>query len=294
MTTPQKTALEHFNTSAARYEASLGGCTRELARYLIETAPPFDSDSHVLDSACGTGIVAQEILFKQYAAAKTPPKISCTDGAAAMIDLARATCNTIIDANKGTDSADMSFDTMPGEDLRFPDNHFTHSFTNQGILFFKDAAKGASEIHRTLKPGGTAIVTSWKELGYVPIIQAAQKVVTPDAPPFKIPISEQWFEAAHLEKTLRDAGFAGVEVREKEVCYAFKTVGELCDAILMLLGHVAPNLSDEQKAEFKKQFEIEADKVAVKIERLVAGDLEGRTEELVGLKMVALVGVAKK
>lgn len=104
------------------------------------------------------------------------------DGVGVMVDTARAACSTIIDANKARldiDSVDISFDTMPGEDLRFPDNHFTHSFTNQGIVFFKDGEKGAKEIYRTLKHGGTAIVTTWKYIPYVSIIQAGQKVATP-------------------------------------------------------------------------------------------------------------------
>ncbi|KAF2829132.1 S-adenosyl-L-methionine-dependent methyltransferase [Ophiobolus disseminans] len=297
MANPPKSALEHFNISAARYEKSTGSCTRELARHLIKISPSFGTGSHVLDNACGTGIVAQEILFEQYAGAKTPPKISCTDGAAVMVDMARAACNTTIDANKhrtGEDLANISFDAVPGEALGFPDNHFTHSITNQGIMFFKDAEKGASEIHRTLQPGGTAIVTTWKEIPYVSMIQAGQKVVTPGAPLFRIPISEQWSEASYLEKTLRDVGFGDVEVHEKQVHYAFKTVEELCELVLVLFGHMVPDLSDQQKTDFRKQFKIEAEKVLVKTERLITGDMEGRKEELVGLKMVALVAVAKK
>ena len=297
MTSPPNTALEYFITSAAKYEASTGGCTRELARYLIELSPSIDSDSHVLDNACGNGIVAQEILFNRYAAGKAPPAITCVDGAPAMVDLARATCNTIVDVNQtrvGAESKNMTFDAMSGEELRFTDNYFTHSITNQGILFFQDAKKGADEIYRTIKPGGTAIVTSWKVLGYLPVIQEAQKVVTPDAPLFRIPIPEHWFQASHLGETLRGAGFSDVDVHEKDVYYAFKTKDELCDMLLKMLGSIAPDLTEQHNAEFKKRFEIAAEKVILKIERVVPGDIEGRTEELVGLRMVALVGVAKK
>lgn len=76
--------------------------------------------------------------------------------------------------------------------------------------------------------------------------------------------------------------------------YAFKTVGQMCEMNLVILGHMAPDLSEEQKVELKEHFEIEAEKAVVKTDRVVSGDLEGRMEELVGLDMVALVGVARK
>jgi hypothetical protein len=80
----------------------------------------------------------------------------------------------------------------------------------------------------------------------------------------------------------------------QEVFYGFKSVDQLCGAMIKFLGYVATNLSEETKADAKKQMEIEAEKVVVKKERLVQGNLEGQTEELVGMEMIALVGVAKK
>ena len=100
---------------------------------------------------------------------------------------------------------------MPGEKLGFPDDHFTHSITNQGIMFFKDGEQGAREIQRTLKSGGTAVVTTWKQLGYMGLVQQALKIVTPEAPPFQIPISQSWSQAAFLEKTLQEAGVEGCQ-----------------------------------------------------------------------------------
>jgi ubiquinone/menaquinone biosynthesis C-methylase UbiE len=296
MANPPKEALAHFNANASRYESSTGSCTRELARYLIDISPPLETTSHILDNACGPGIVAQEILYKQYAAGKAPPKISCVDGAATMSDLARAAVTSIIDANKArvpTD-AEMFFDAMPGEELRFPDNHFTHSFTNHGIQFFKDGNKGASELYRTLQPGGSAVVTTWKELPYVAPLQAAQKVVTPGAPLFRVPIPEVWWQASHLKETLENGGFANVDVHEKIVHYAFESKSQLCDALVVLLGYIATDLTEQQKADIKEHLMDEVEKIMVKTERVMTGDMEGRTEELVALEMVSFVGVAKK
>jgi ubiquinone/menaquinone biosynthesis C-methylase UbiE len=51
------------------------------------------------------------------------------------------------------------------QDLTFPDEMFTHSFTNFAIFSLPDneAARAASHIYRTLKPGGTAAITTWAE-----------------------------------------------------------------------------------------------------------------------------------
>ncbi|KAF2026385.1 S-adenosyl-L-methionine-dependent methyltransferase [Setomelanomma holmii] len=285
MSTPI-TVQSHFNDGAAKYEASTGGCTRELAQYIVDISPPFDESSHVLDNACGLGIVAQEILFNHAAARKFPATITCVDFAPAMIELGRNFFQTNAAVAEHQDR--VSFDVMSGEDLRLPDNHFTHSFTNVGILFFKDGPRGASEIYRTLKPEGTATVTSWAKLGYIDLIHQAQRVVKPDAPLFRIPIAEDWYQGAHLEKVMRDAGFENVQVHEKEgIHYTAKSVGELCDRLVMLFG-AALGLTESELAHFRKELELTADKVVVKVER------SGQAEALVGVPMIALVAVAKK
>ncbi|KAF2249930.1 hypothetical protein BU26DRAFT_292820 [Trematosphaeria pertusa] len=119
---------------------------------------------------------------------------------------------------------------MPGEKLDFPDACFTHSITNLGLLFFGDAGAGAREIWRTLRPGGTALVTCWKCLGYDAVIWEAQRAVRPDAQVFRVPIPKRWFEAGWLEETLREGGFVDVEVSEKVVYYAAGSVEGLMES----------------------------------------------------------------
>ena len=53
---------------------------------------------------------------------------------------------------------------MSGQDLKFGDSTFDVSVTNFGIFFFPDPVAGASEIRRTLKEGGMAVVTCWRYL----------------------------------------------------------------------------------------------------------------------------------
>jgi ubiquinone/menaquinone biosynthesis C-methylase UbiE len=65
--------------------------------------------------------------------------------------------------------------TMDAQRLTFPDNAFTHSHVNFGILFWPDAEGAAARVYRALKPGGTAFM-SWFCLGYLPVVRAARTV----------------------------------------------------------------------------------------------------------------------
>ncbi|KAH7088846.1 S-adenosyl-L-methionine-dependent methyltransferase [Paraphoma chrysanthemicola] len=291
MSTTSISVSDHFNAVAAKYEASTGGCTRELAKYLVDILPPFDEATQVLDNACGPGVLAQEIVIKQHAANKEAPSIACVDFAPAMVELARTFPHAYALPAEQRDR--ITFDVMSGEDIRFPDDQFTHSITNQGILFFKDGPKGASEIFRTLKPGGTAIVTSWAKLGYINLIHHAQSIVRPGGQPFRLPVSDDWFQGAHLEKTLKDAGFGEVQVHEKTVHYAAKSVTELCDQLTVLFA-AGLGLSDSENVVFRKELQEAAEKVVVKVERFGSSRDPDRREELIGVPMVALVAVAKK
>jgi ubiquinone/menaquinone biosynthesis C-methylase UbiE len=295
MADPKNMSFEVFNMAAAKYEAITAGCTRELARHLLEISPRIDVDSSILDNACGTGVVAQEVLLKAFSSDTAIPSITCVDAAPTMVDMARDICQGMLSTANFTDSHRITCATMPGETLFLPDSHFTHSFTNQGIQFFQDASLGASEIYRTLKPGGIAIVTSWtKELGHVRAVQEAQKSYKPDAPLFDFPIPEQWYQASHLEKTLREAGFAEVEVKEKTVWYATKNREEMNALLFGMFMNFPVGWSEEENVEFKKHLETKIEERVVKVERLMAGDLTGKMEELVGFPLVGLVGVARK
>lgn len=176
---------------------------------------------------------------------------------------------------------------MPGEKLDFPDACFTHSITNLGLLFFGDAGAGAREIWRTLRPGGTALVTCWKCLGYDAVIWEAQRAVRPDAQVFRVPIPKRWFEAGWLEETLREGGFVDVEVSEKVVYYAAGSVEGLMESVWALVGGME---GERLRVELGRVVRERAERM----KRPARGGNGGEVEECVGIRMVALVGVAKK
>jgi ubiquinone/menaquinone biosynthesis C-methylase UbiE len=278
-------ALAMFDTLAATYEASTGGCTRSIATHLISLLPPVDSSSSVLDNACGNGICAQELLFKYP---NTPLSITCIDGAKAMVDLARAV------VPPASSQARLTFDVIDGTNLTIPDSSFTHSITNMGLMFFPDPQKGAEHIYRTLKPGGTAIVTSWKSSGYLPLIHEAQQTVRPDDAPWKWPIPEVWFQGEHLRQMLEGAGLKDVEMSEKTVYYASSSVEEACGYLMGMWKKMGPKWSEQENEEFRKKLLEVTRREAVEVKRPINGKEGAEMLEVVGFPMVAHVAVARK
>jgi ubiquinone/menaquinone biosynthesis C-methylase UbiE len=280
MGNPPKTALEFFNAIAANYERSVGGSTRDVARYILDILPPISSESVVLDNACGNGIVAQELLLK--AKMDGQPVIHCVDGAPGMVDLAKDALQ------RKSPSASIRYSVAPGENLAFPDDIFTHSVTNMGILFFTDGLKGAREIYRTLKPGGTAIITSWSYLGYKPVIQQAQKTVKPESTPFQVPINQLWFTSEHLEGILREGGFKDIKIHNKEVHYGLgNDAKRVCQLLEAFLPPLTVGWTEEEKGALKEELEKVAKGAVQAFDR---PDMQG----LVGLPMTAIVAIARK
>ncbi|KAG9255682.1 S-adenosyl-L-methionine-dependent methyltransferase [Emericellopsis atlantica] len=212
-----------FNQMAADYDALIGGATRALFQHvltLMNTIKPMDSSSVVLDNACGTCVVTAEIL------AQAPDvRLHAVDVAPNMVQLAKA---------KFGDRDNVRLAVMPGEQLDFPDDTFTHSVTNLGILFFESPAKGAREIYRTLQPGGVAAVTSWARLGnFEDAINPAQRAARPNEPVLhRLPIKPEWFDAEHAGQVMRDAGFEDVRVSTKQVRYGAATREALVSVIV--------------------------------------------------------------
>ncbi len=264
------TSVEFFAKVAEAYEHSTGGSTRAVAREILQLdsfrglfAAP--QDAVVLDNACGTAIVAEEIIAR---CRQSPgggdgdgavPTIHAVDPVERMIDISSAKFSALGVTER------CAAAVMPGEKLAFADGTFSHSVTNMGILFYTDAEAGAREIYRTLKPGGVAVVTTWARLGYVhDIVNPAQQRARPDAELVRMPIEPRWFDPAQVEECLRgDGGFTKVKVELREVHYVAPTSDVLSDQLLELFGGVFRAWPDDEKAIFRHAVRELTGKVAV-------------------------------
>ncbi|KAJ0426684.1 S-adenosyl-L-methionine-dependent methyltransferase [Aspergillus carlsbadensis] len=274
------TAAAAFDKASAVYERMTGGCTREAAKFLLTLGPKVDSSSVILDNACGTGIVTEEILEQFSNGAKL--KIFAADFAPSMVANFEAKAKSqgwIVDGDG--DNA-LTVSVMDAENLTYPDGTFTHSYTNLGFPFFPDGEKAAGHVYRTLRPGGTAFISTWKMLGYRRVLHAAQRAVRPASTLWEPPMPKDWYTQEKLVRVLESAGFEAEKIRiiTKPVGYRGKDLEDLLDILkTSFLGMVTSGWSEEEKDQWIKE---------------LSNALTEQEQESASLEMIAWIAVAQK
>lgn len=280
-------AQQHFQNVAASYEKNAGGSTRAVAKHLVSLASPITTNSKILDNACGTGIVIDELLASiTDEAVKQSLIITAVDASPAMIDILKGKAENVWNIP----SDHLSAKALTAEDLNtIPAETYDYSFTNFGFVFFKDPSKAAGHVYRTLKPGGTAYITAWANLGYMRAVESAAEAIRPGVPKPKLPFGDEWFEMGHLEKLFGEAGFKDVDVSLRESRWSAQSVGDLAWTIGEVVG---PLLKGHGWSDG------EVGRLAGEMERTFEGDEEGLEfdgrEGQVRLKMMANVAVCRK
>jgi ubiquinone/menaquinone biosynthesis C-methylase UbiE len=125
----------------------------------------------VLDVGCGPGTLAM-------VAAGKVASIDALDFSEKMISILRRR----IDERGLTNVTALMGD---GQNLPHPDGTFDATFSMFGLMFFPDRAKGLAEIHRTLKKGGRACISSWAPVDQSPLMQVmfdALRAINPGFP----------------------------------------------------------------------------------------------------------------
>jgi SAM-dependent methyltransferase len=113
-----------------------------------------------------------------------------------------------------------------GQELPWGDAEFDAAFSMFGLMFFPERARGFAELYRVLKPGGTAVVSSWATFeGIFATMMAAMREVLPDIPfgNGKGPLGDPEEFAGELAA----AGFANVKVTPQTHTLSGGTPAEL-------------------------------------------------------------------
>lgn len=177
--------------------------------YTLELLPMFElfsrdalglvqprSGSRVLDVAAGPGTLT-------LMAAATGCAVSTIDFSPEMVkNLERR----LSEARLGADVR-----LGDGQHLPWQDAEFDAAFSMFGLMFFPDRPRGFRELYRTLKPGGTAVVSSWAPFhGIFASIMAAMRAVLPEIPfgSGKGPLGDP----AEFASELAAAGFSEVTI----------------------------------------------------------------------------------
>ena len=245
---------EHFFQKVAEtYEDSVP-IMKVIARNVIKRTPPITSDSVILDNACGPGIVTGQIIKESNS--NPTPQFFAADLSPAMLEQLR----------KHDWASKVQAEVMDAQDLKYPDDKFTHSFTNFALMGLPDPLKAAQQIYRTLKPGGTAALTTWKHLGYMIIFHEAQRKVKPDSEflPGPRAIAGEWMGDTKFRSTLEAAGFQAqdIEITTETATMSSDMWGAGLELMKnKLVSDIVQGWTDKEKEEYnialKEQFELE-------------------------------------
>ncbi len=110
------------------------------------------SGHHVLDIACGTGVLAREAASRIAPAGRAVGLDPNPGMLAVANELAPA-----VDWQQGA-----------AEALPFPDESFDALVSQFGLMFFEDRSRAIREMQRVLKPGGRMVVAVWDSLDNTP------------------------------------------------------------------------------------------------------------------------------
>ena len=167
-----------------------------------------DASHRVLDLACGTGLVARDILER---VGPSQPPLGF-DRSAGMLQVARRLEPRI----------DWRFGDAVS--LPFADDSFDRVVCQFGLMFFSDRVRALREMRRVLKPGGRLVLSVWDRLernpGYAEKVRVLDRIAGQAAgdalrAPFNLG------DRNALERIARDAGLCEVEIDscDGEACF---------------------------------------------------------------------------
>lgn len=171
-----------------------------------------DASCDVVDIACGPGTLA-------LAAAKRVHSVDAIDFSERMVEILWK----CIDTNKLNNVKVRCGDA---QDLPYADESFDAAFSMFGLMFFPDRQKGYSEIYRTLKPGGRAVISSWapvSESSAMIAMFGALRAMNPDIPEPRTNL-ESLENRDLFETELANAGFKDVAVHSVTKDWTFHSL----------------------------------------------------------------------
>jgi len=173
----------------------------QWTKHLIEGAS-IREGSHVLDIACGTGVLARDAL------SRTGPggRVVGVDPAPGMLAAAKEI------------EPKIDWILCGAEALELDDETFDCVISQFGMMFFQDRQKSAEEMFRVLKPGGSLAIAVWNSVeqnpAYADIIAVLQEQVgTAAADALRLPYSLG--NTDEVIAVLDKSGFTSIRVETK-------------------------------------------------------------------------------
>lgn len=185
-------------------------------KHLVEGAGVGEG-SHVLDVACGTGVLARQALAR----AGPNGRVVGADPAAAMLAAAQEIepgIDWILCSAEALDADDTSFDCV---------------ISQFGMMFFDDRQKSADEMFRVLKPGGSVAIAVWRSVEHNPayadvIAILEEQVGSAAADALRMPFTLG--SAGDVTSVLENSGFAEITVDARREFARFPGLRQMVEA----------------------------------------------------------------
>lgn len=183
------------------YETTFEPFARLFAEEMLARHRP-QAASRVLDVGAGPGILTVQ-------AAQCGADVLAIDFSPGMVGRLR---RRLADAHVANARAEV----MDGQYLKIGDATFDYAYSNFALIFFPDIERGLAEMHRVLKAGGRAAVTSWgapERVDVLRVLMRAVRTAIPDyPPPARPPVWLRLADPDRFSESFRRAGFRNVLV----------------------------------------------------------------------------------
>ena len=175
--------------------------------------------SHVLDVACGTGVLARSALAKTGGSGRVVGADPAPGMLAAAQELEPA-IEWVLCGAEALDVADEAFDCV---------------ISQFGMMFFEDRKKSAEEMLRALKPGGSLAIAVWRSVeqnpAYADIISILEEHVgTAAADALRVPFCLG--DADEVIAALEAGGFSKIAVQAMSETARFPSSRTMVEAEL--------------------------------------------------------------
>lgn len=206
-----------WDLAAASYEpswrAQLASAQDELMRWAR-----LARGEHVLDVACGTGLIA----LSAAEAVGPQGRVLGIDLSGRMVDAARRHAE-----DRGVSNA--AFARMDAEELELPDASFDVALCALGLMYMPDPAQALREMRRVLRPGGRIAVIVWGDrslCGWSPLFSIIGAEVESEVCPLFFRLGEN----GTLPELCARVGFAVVRQRRVATTLRYADADEACRA----------------------------------------------------------------
>ncbi|MDO9379983.1 MAG: class I SAM-dependent methyltransferase [Nocardioidaceae bacterium] len=233
-------ALGDYPTLAAEVIADLGPTLVEACGITL--------GDRVLDVAAGSGNAA-------IPAALAGADVTATDLTPELLEAGRAAA--------GARGARLEWRRADAEALPFADDTFDVVMSCVGVMFAPHHQRGADEMVRVCRPGGTIGLLSWTPAGFVGQMFGALRPYVPP-PPAGVDPPPLWGDAEHVRDLLGDR-VVDVDARRQTLCVdRFGTPAQFRDYFKTAYGPVVAAYAQLPDAEAATDLDTDLDALAAR------------------------------